>query len=359
MKKIALLHYWLTNMRGGENVFAEFCKMFPEGDIFTHAWNPERMGAPFNVHKVTETFIGSLPGARNNCQKYLPLMPLALKRLDLSGYDLILSSESGPVKGVRKDANARHICYCHTPMRYLWDMFDDYYRAAGPLEKMAMRLFREPLRKYDLRSAESVDLFIANSRFVAERIRRIYHRDSEVIYPPVDVDFYAPGAGDVRKDYYLFAGQLISYKRPELAMRACMKMNRKLVMVGDGSMRARLEAEADPALITFAGRAERERLRQFYAEARGLIFPGIEDFGIVPLEAQGVGTPVIALGAGGALETVIDHRTGVFFLQPDVPSLCEAIEEFEKQNFDREQIIRHARTFHTDIFLDKIRKAVQ
>ncbi len=359
MRKVALLHYWLTNMRGGENVFAEFCRMFPEGDIFTHAWNPEKMGAPFNTHKITETFIGSLPGARNNCQKYLPLMPFALKKLDLSGYDLILSSESGPIKGVRKDSGTRHICYCHTPMRYLWDMYDDYFKAAGPLEKIAMRTFRGPLRKYDLRSAESVDHFIANSRFVAERIKRIYHRDSEVIYPPVDVDYYAPRAGDVRKDYYLFAGQLIPYKRPELAMRACMKMNRKLVLVGDGSMRARLEAEADPALITFAGRAERERLRQFYAEARGLIFPGIEDFGIVPLEAQGLGTPVIALGEGGALETVIDHRTGVFFPIPEVNSLCEAIEEFEKQNFDREELMRHARTFHTNVFLEKIRKAVQ
>jgi len=243
-------------------------------------------------------------------------------------------------------------------MRYLWDMFDDYYQAAGPVEKIAMKLFKNPLRKYDLRSAEGVDLFIANSRFVADRIQRIYHRDSIVIHPPVDVDFYAPRAGDVRKDYYLFAGQLISYKHPELAMRACMKMNRKLVIVGDGPMRARLEAEADGS-ITFAGRADREHLRQFYAEAKGLIFPGIEDFGIVPLEAQGLGTPVLALGIGGALETVLDHRTGVFFRQGEVPSLCEAIEEFEKLNFEREQIIRHARTFHTGLFIDKIRKAVQ
>lgn len=359
MKKVALLHYWLTNMRGGENVFAEFCRLFPEGDIFTHAWNPEKMGAPFNTHKITETFIGSLPGARNNCQKFLPLMPLALQRLDLSGYELILSSESGPVKGVRKAPGARHVCYCHSPMRYLWDMYDDYYKAAGPLEKVAMRLFRDPLRKYDLKSAEGVDHFIANSRFIADRIKRIYRRDSEVIHPPVDTDFYTPGAGDVRKDYYLFAGQLISYKRPDLAMRACMKMKRKLVLVGDGSMRAALETEADPSLITFAGRADRDNLRRYYAEARALIFPGIEDFGIVPLEAQGVGTPVIALGAGGALETVLDHRTGVFFPAPEVNSLCEAIEEFEKQKFDSEEAIRHARTFHTSVFLDKIRKAVQ
>ncbi len=359
MKKVALLHYWLTNMRGGENVFAEFCRLFPEGDIFTHAWNPEKMGAPFNSHKITETFIGSLPGARNNCQKYLPLMPLALRRLDLSGYDLILSSESGPVKGVRKAPGARHVCYCHSPMRYLWDMYDDYYKAAGPLEKIAMRTFRDPLRKYDLKSAEDVDHFIANSRFIANRIKRIYRRDSEVIHPPVDTDFYKPGAEDVRKDYYLFAGQLISYKRPDLAMRACMKMKRKLVLVGDGSMRTALEAEADPSLITFAGRADRETLRRYYAEARALIFPGIEDFGIVPLEAQGVGTPVIALGAGGALETVIDHRTGVFFPAPEVNSLCEAMEEFEKQKFDSEEAIRNARTFHTSVFLDKIRKAVQ
>ena len=226
MEKVALLHYWLTNMRGGENVLAEFCRLFPEADIFTHAWNPEKVREPFASHRITETFIGRLPLARRKCQMYLPLMPSALARLDLSGYDLILSSESGPVKGIRKPAGARHVCYCHTPMRYIWDMYDDYYRAAGVGGRIAMRLFRDFMRRYDLRSAESVDMFLANSRFVAERIKRIYGRDSTVVYPPVDADCFVRQGEDERKGYYLFTGQLISYKRPELALRACLRMGR-------------------------------------------------------------------------------------------------------------------------------------
>lgn len=359
MPTVALIHYWLTNMRGGENVFAEFCKLFPDADIYTHAWNPEIIREPFNSHKITETFIGGLPLARRKCQIYLPLMPSALNRLDFSPYDLILSSESGPCKGIRKPASARHVCYCHTPMRYIWDMFDDYYRAAGRGGKIAMRLFKNYMRKYDLRSADSVDQFLANSNFVAERIKRIYGRDSSVIYPPVDTDFFVREESDEPRDYYLLAGQLISYKHPELALRACLKMHRKLILVGDGPMRPQLEKEAagNPDIV-FAGRVSRPELRKYYAEAKALIFPGIEDFGIVPLESQSVGVPVIAFGAGGALETVVSGKTGIFFPGQTVDSLCHAIEEFETLRFDRQTIIGHARKFHRDVFVQKIRDAL-
>jgi len=359
MKKIALIHYWLTNMRGGENVLAEFCKLFPDADIFTHAWNPEKVKEPFNSHKITESFIAHLPLARKKCQIYLPLMPSALSRLDLSGYDLILSSESGPCKGIRKPAGARHVCYCHTPMRYIWDMYEDYYRSAGIGGKIAMRLFKNYMRKYDLKSAENVDQFLANSNFVAERIKRIYGRDSIVVYPPVDTDYFVPEPGDEPKGYYLFAGQLISYKRPELALRACLKMHRKLVLVGDGPMRKVLEQEANgnPDIV-FAGRADRKQLRKYYAEAKGLIFPGIEDFGIVPLESQSVGVPVIALGIGGALETVVSGKTGVFFPRPEMESLCHAIEEFESLQFSKPDIIRHAQNFHRDVFVGKMKQVL-
>ena len=359
MRKVALIHYWLTNMRGGENVVAEFCRLFPEADIFTHAWNPEKVKEPFNTHRITETFIGKLPRARKNCQVYLPLMPSAISRLDLSGYDLILSSESGPCKGIRKPAGARHVCYCHTPMRYVWDMFDDYYRATGLCGKIAMLTFKNYLRRYDLRSAESVDQFIANSAFVAQRIKRIYGRDSIVVHPPVDTDYFVREDTDEPKGYYLFAGQLISYKRPDLALRACLKMNRKLVLVGDGPMRRQLEKEAagNPDIV-FAGRAARPQLRKYYAEAKALIFPGIEDFGIVPLESQSVGVPVIALGKGGALETVVADKTGIFFPEPTVDSLCQAMEEFESRCFDRETVIAHAREFHREIFLRKMREVL-
>ncbi|MBQ9336687.1 MAG: glycosyltransferase [Lentisphaeria bacterium] len=210
-----------------------------------------------------------------------------------------------------------------------------------------------------MRSAESVDQFIANSAFVAERIKRIYGRDSVVVHPPVDTDYFVREPGDEAKDYYLFAGQLIAYKRPDLALRACLKMHRKLVLVGDGPMRAALEKEAagDPGIV-FAGRAERPQLRKYYAEAKGLIFPGVEDFGIVPVEAQSVGVPVVALGAGGALETVVADKTGLFFPEPTVDSLCHALEEFESRRFDPETVIAHAREFHRDIFVRKIREVL-
>ena len=340
-------------MRGGENVLEEFCRIWPEADIYTHAYTPERISDTISSHQVNCTFINRLPHAGTGCQKYLPLMPLALKRLDLSGYDLIVSSESGPVKGINKPRGSTHICYCHSPMRYLWDMYDEYYSNAGIAGKIAMSLFKRPLRRYDLKSADTVDHFIANSHFVAARIKRIYGRDSTVIHPPVDVDFFTQG-NYTKGDYYLFAGQLIPYKRPDLAIAACERMNRKLIVAGDGSMRRELEKKSGRN-VTFTGRLQREKLRELYACAKALIFPGIEDFGIIPLEAQAAGTPVIALGAGGALETIVADKTGVFFDQPDVESLCNTIEAFETKKFSADYLTAHAKKFSTERFRAEIK----
>ena len=351
--KTALLHYWLTTLRGGEHVLAEFCRMFPEADIYTHAWDPTRVGEPFSRHRITETFISGLPGARRNCQKYLPLMPAALRKLDLSGYDLIVSSESGPVKGIRKPAGAFHICYCHTPMRYLWDMYQDYYAAASLPARLAMRLFSGPLRKYDLRSAETVDSFIANSRFVADRIKRIYDRDSKVVYPPVDTEFFGGGEPATKGGYYLFVGELIAYKRPDLVLEFARRSGRAVVIAGDGPRAGELR-HAAPGNVTFAGRPTRDELRQLYAGAQALIFPGVEDFGIVPVEAQAAGTPVIAFGGGGALETVLDGRTGVFFDRQEPEALCQAVERFEALSFDAAAIRAHAEEFSAAKFRSAI-----
>lgn len=336
--KTALLHYWLTNCRGGEQVLSALGRLLPEADIYTHAFGP-KMRAPGEVgtwegHRVRETFIARLPFGRRKPQAYLPLMPIAGRGLKLDGYGLIVSSESGPIKGIRKPKGARHVCYCHTPMRYLWDLHDDYYRDAGPFEKLAMRLFTPYLRREDLKSAESVDEFVANSAFVAERIRRIYGRDAVVVHPPVDVGFYGNcerGSGD----YYLFAGAPVKYKRLDLARAACERLGRRLVVAGGGGF-------------------TREDMRTAYAGARALLFPGMEDFGIVPVEAQAAGTPVIAYGVGGARETVVHGETGLFFEEQTVESLCAAIEEFEGRTWSPERCRAQAARFDGRAFNDRM-----
>ena len=330
--RTALLHYWLTNVRGGEKVLAALGEMFPDADVFTHAYRPARMEGLFATHRVTESFIARLPLGRRHPQAYLPLLPRASRSLKLDGYDLIVSSESGPIKGIRKPKGARHVCYCHTPMRYLWDMHDDYYRVAGLGGKLAMRLFTPYLRRADLKSAESVDAFVANSAFVAERIKRIYGRDADVVHPPVAVEFFSSAPASERGDYYLFAGAPVDYKRLDLAEAACRKTGRRLVVAGGGNV---TDAE----------------LRDLYARARALIFPGLEDFGIVPVEAQAAGTPVIAFGRGGALETVVAGETGLFFDEQSVESLCNAIESFESRTWSPDACRRNAARFSKAAFI--------
>ena len=286
-------------------------------------------------HRVRGTFSERWPLGRRRQQAYWPLMPAAVRRLKLDGYDLIVSSESGPIKGVQKPKDARHVCYCHTPTRYLWDLYDEYYRSAGLFGKIAMKLFTPYLRRADLKSAESVDTFVANSAFVAERIKRIYGRDSMVVHPPVDVEFFGDcvrGAGD----YYLFAGAPVKYKRLDLARAACARLGRRLVVAGGGGF-------------------TREDLRTAYAGARALLFPGVEDFGIVPVEAQAAGTPVIAYGVGGARETVVAGETGLFFAEQTVESLCAAIEEFEGRTWSPGRCRTQAACFAPAIFDQRMR----
>ncbi len=332
--KAAILHYWLTNRRGGEQVLSALGRLLRGADVYTHAFG-RRMRTPgaegaWEGHRVRETFIASLPFGRLKPQAYLPLMPAAARSLELDGYDLIVSSESGPIKGIRKPSGARHVCYCHTPMRYLWDMHDEYYRDAGAVGKLAMRLFTPYLRREDLKSAEAVDEFVANSSFVAERIKRIYGRDATVVHPPCDVGFFGEAKREAG-DYYLFAGANVKYKRLDLARAACERMGRRLVVAGGGGF-------------------SREELRRAYAGAKALLFPGLEDFGIVPVEAQAAGTPVIAYGAGGALETVEDGATGLFFREQTVDSLCAAIEEFESRKWAPSVCRENAARFSPETF---------
>ena len=349
--KVALLHYWLTNIRGGEKVFLELCKMFPDADIFTHVISNKIKNTYFSEREIFTSFINKLPYAEKLFKNYMPLMFRATQSFDLTGYDLIISSESGPIKGIKKPDGARHVCYCHTPMRYLWDMFDDYYQSAPLYKKVAMKLLKNYLRKQDLRSANSIDDFIVNSVFVQERVKRIYKRDAKVIYPPVNVEFFQQKVNDYRADYYLLAGELVKYKRPDLAIEAFNRNGKKLIVAGTGEELNYLESIAN-SNITFVGRVSDKKLRELYSNAQALIFPGIEDFGIVPLESQATGTPVIAYGGGGALETVIDGETGLFFPAQVSELLNLAIDKFEKTktSFNPQKIKLHTQKFSQQRF---------
>ncbi len=348
--KVALVHYWLVNMRGGERVLEALCRLYPQADIFTHVLDRQRLSPLLQSRNIATTFIQRLPAGRRLYQKYLPLMPLALEQLDLGGYDLIISSESGPAKGVLTRAESTHICYCHTPMRYLWDFYPQYLAAASAPVRLAMRPLFHRLRQWDVLSAARVDHFVANSRTVARRIRKHWRRDAAVVHPPVDTGAFPLREG-TRGDYYLYLGQLVDYKRVDLAVAACTRLGRPLVVVGEGEARKRLEAQAGPS-VRFVGRRDGAEIARLYAGCRALLFPGEEDFGIVPVEAMATGAPVIAYGRGGATETVVDGVTGLFFHEQQVDALTAAMEAFERREsgFDPAAIRTHALAFSEERF---------
>ncbi len=346
--KTALLHYWLLSMRGGEKVLQAIAHRFPGAPIYTHACRRAAIAPDLLAHPIRESAIARLPFGRARCQAWLPLMPWALGRWDFSGFDLLISSESGPVKGVRKPPAAKHLCYCHTPMRYLWDLREDYLRRAGPAGRLAMRLFTPPLRAYDLRSAECVDRFVANSAFVAARIRRLYGREAAVVHPPVDVARFAAAPARERT-YWLWLGALVPYKAPEVVVEAFRGLGERLVVAGEGPLLPRLRRGAPPN-VSFLGRVPDDALPGLLAGAKGLLFPGVEDFGIVPVEAQAAGVPVLALRAGGALETVREGETGLFFDAPTPGAIRGAVEEARARRWDAALLRRNAARFSPEAF---------
>lgn len=357
--KVALVHYWLVGMRGGERVLEALCRMYPQAIIYTHVLDKAKLSPLLRRHDIRTTFIQRLPLATRLYRHYLPLMPLALEQLDLSGYDLVISSESGPAKGIVTRADCAHVCYCHTPMRYLWDFYPQYLAAASPPVRPLMRLLFARLRRWDVLSAARADRLAANSAAVARRIRKHWRREASVIYPPVDTRAFAPPAGP-RGDYYLCLGELVEYKRTELAVRACARLGRPLVVAGDGPRRKALEAEADPG-TRFLGRVSEEEKARLYAGCRALLFPGEEDFGMVPVEAMAAGTPVLAYGRGGAVETVLDGVTGLHFAEQSVDALCEAMQEFERRerDFDAVRIREQALSFNESRFAAAMRAEVE
>lgn len=351
--RVAIIHYWLVGMRGGEKVLEALLRMFPEADIFTHAYDPDTVSPLIRSKNVQTTSVGKLPFAPKLYQKYLPLMPRALEEIDLSGYDLVLSSESGPAKGVIAPPDAPHICYCHSPMRYLWDQYHVYRDGAGALTRAMMPRLAHSLRQWDIASAARVDRFVANSTHVEARINKYWRRDATVVHPPVAVEEFAPVAPEDRGGFYLWVGELAAYKRPDLAIEAFNRLDKPLFVIGGptGAERA-LAAEANDN-IRFLGKLPFAKLKAYMASCKALIFPGEEDFGIVPVEVMASGRPVIALGRGGALDTVIDRQTGLLFDEASVDGLVAAVEEFEREgleHLDPQALVRHAARFDESAF---------
>ena len=353
--RAALVHHWFLVHSGGERVCDALCDILDRPDLFTLVCDPDTLTPNLRRCELTTSFIQSLPRARAWYRYYAPFYPLAVESLDLGSYDLVVSSDASAVKGVLTRPETCHVCYCHSPMRYAWNMAHEYVRGAGFFKRTAFTLLMHYLRQWDLNASRRVDYFVANSENVRRRIRKYYGREARVIYPPCDVDRFQ--LSDRTEDYYLFVGRLVGYKRADLAVRACSQSERRLLVVGGGPEESRLKSLAAPC-VEFMGRQPDDRLAELYARCRALIFPAEEDFGLVPVEAQASGRPVVAYGRGGAVETVLPDRTGVFFQEQTVDALLEALKRLEgmEDRFDPEVIRNQAGQFGRKRFIAEMER---
>lgn len=389
--RVAVVHEWLTIPGGSEQVVVELLKMFPDAELFASIYNPTPTSAPWPPQiadrRVHASHLSRLPWARSHYRRLLPLMDRAYRSFDLSGFDLILSSNHACAKNVRTPPCALHVCYCHTPMRYVWDAdFLDGEEEVGRLTRMALPLLLGSLRRQDLRGARSPDVFVANSRHVAARIARFYGRTAEVVHPPVDVEHFlalprgtgtrgagtrggdsqaSVGAGGARGEaagtdaFYLVFGRVVPYKRVDLAVAACARVGAPLKVAGDGRALAAVRAATPPgADVEFLGHVSEHERDELLSAARALLFPGEEDFGIVPVEAQAAGLPVVAYGVGGASETVEDGRTGVLFGEQTAVCMAAAIERFAELRFDESQLRAGAVRFGRERFRAEMAAAI-
>ncbi len=347
--RVAVVHDWLTIPGGSEQVVLELLAMFPAAEIFTSIYDPAPWPAEIKERRVHASWLSGLPGARRHYPKLLPLMNSAFRSFDLSGFDLVLSSSHANAKNVRKPPGALHVCYCHTPMRYAWEEGFLEGEEVGRATRMLLPPLLSRLRRNDLAGAAGPDVFVANSAHVAERIRRYYGRDSEVVHPPVDVGHYLE-LGHRPSDYYLAFGRVVPYKRVDLAVGACSALGRPLVVAGDGRAMEQVRSRASRTGIEFLGKVSDARRDELLGGARALLFPGEEDFGIVPVEAQAAGVPVIAYGVGGAVETVRDGVSGALFDEQSEQGLARAIERFEGLELQEGAVRENARRFGRERF---------
>lgn len=361
MFKIAIIHDWLTVYAGAEKTLEQILTLYPQADIFTIVdFLPQKDREFLAGHKITTSFIQKLPFARTKYRHYLPLMPLSIEQFDLSGYDLIISDSHAVAKGVITGPDQIHISYVHSPIRYAWDLQHQYLRESGldkGLKGWIAKYLLHRIRLWDYRTANGVDHFIANSGFIAKRIWKVYRRESNVIYPPVDVEAFE--LHEEKEDFYLTASRMVPYKKIDLIVEAFSQMgDKKLIVIGDGPDFEKIKAKAGQNVMLM-GYQPFEVLRDHMQRARAFVFTAEEDFGIAPVEAQACGTPVIAFGKGGTLETVVDGVSGLFFDTQDVESLCKAVERFETMEFDYKKISIHAHKFSEERFLTEMKSFFQ
>ena len=371
--KVALVHDWTIHMRGGEKVLDAFAEIFPDATLYTLFSDKKKLSSNLRRLTIKNSFLHYLPGVRRYYRWLLPLMPLAIRSLKIEEADLVLSSSHCVAKGIRKPAGACHICYCHTPARYLWGFGDTYFKRYLLPVRWLIAFCLGFLRKWDLASNAEVDLFIANSEYVRERIRKFYQRDAVVVNPPADIDFYRPTAAssdatpcvETRcqhpvsgegRDYYLAVSHFVPYKRLDLAIEAFNTLGKKLLIVGSGPLAARYQELRKSEHIHFLGAVGDEELRTLYSGAKALVFTAEEDFGIVPVEAQACGTPVIAYAKGGSLETV---KSGVFFEHQTPEAVVDAVRRFETEPCDPARVRERIESFGRTCFFDKIRETVR
>tara|TARA_R110002073_G_scaffold325056_1_gene503586 strand:+ start:21891 stop:23012 length:1122 start_codon:yes stop_codon:yes gene_type:complete len=358
--KVAIIHYWFITRRGGEKVVESILKKYPQADIYTLFYDREQYGNHLDDHKIYSSILNT-KFLRKFYQKIFPLYPLGIKSLKLKKeYDLIISSESGPAKGIKITNNAKHICYIHSPMRYAWSHTDDYLKSANKLIRPLLKYFFKKLQKWDKTTINNVDLYIANSYNVSERVKKYYNRKSIVIHPPIEEKLFEKKLRASTKEIYLSFGAITPYKRIDLLIDVFNINGKKLVIIGEGSEKEKLQKKAKKN-ISFESFPNWEEVENMIRKSKALLFPGEEDFGMIPLEVMSYGIPVIAYKKGGALETVvenkkeIEHSTGLFFDRQSIKSLNQTIDFYENKAdlFDPVFIRNHAKKFKESNFLDK------
>lgn len=356
--RVAIVHDWLVTNAGAEKVLRALIEIYPNADIFSIVdfLSDTDREAVLMGKRAKTSFIQKLPYAKKHFRSYFPLFPMAIESFDLSGYDLIISSSWAVAKGVKKHKNQLHISYCYTPIRYAWDLYDEYTKNLKPLKKLFVKITLSYLRKWDIKTLNRVDYFIADSKFVQERIKRIYNRDSVVIYPPVDTRNFTFNPN--KEDFYLSASRLVSYKKTKLIVEAFNEMpEKKLVVIGSGEEYETIKKIAKTNILVL-GYQEKEILIENMQKAKAFVYAAVEDFGIVPIEAMACGTPVIALNIGGTAETVIDGKSGVHFLKQTKEDIVEAVCRFENQTFDLASISKNVQAYNTKRFKDEIKEFI-